>query len=207
MARRATTSTIEETFLAYPRLGSVTPTAPLESTSTAAGRRFWITRMWYGTEGKERPTNSSRSQATQLVRPSGSTTTGVAVGTTGHCSDTQLPPFAGGAHAVLWDKYGTPHDLGGFGGKPNPAILGIGNIAFAVSNRDHVVGAAVRLGNMNDEAFIWTKETSMMDLDRLEGDTNSAGLCINSKDEVVGVRSTAICSLATRIPSFERKGC
>jgi hypothetical protein len=45
---------------------------------------------------------------------------GVAVGTTGHCSDTQLPPFAGGAHAVLWDKYGTPHDLGGFGERPTP---------------------------------------------------------------------------------------
>jgi probable HAF family extracellular repeat protein len=111
---------------------------------------------------------------------------GVAVGTTGHCSDTQLPPFAGGAHAVLWDEYGTPHDLGGFGGKANPAILGIGNIAFAVNNRNHVVGTAVRPGNMNDEAFIWTRETGMVDLGRLEGDTNSAGLGINGKDEVVG---------------------
>jgi len=111
---------------------------------------------------------------------------GVVVGTTGHCSDTQLPPFAGGAHAVLWDKYGTPHDLGGFGGKANLAILGIGNIAFAVNNRDHVVGTAVRTGNTNDEAFIWTRETGMVDLGRLEGDTNSAGLGINGKDEVVG---------------------
>ena len=39
---------------------------------------------------------------------------------------------------------------------------------------------------MNDEAFLWTRETGMVDLGRLEGDTNSAGLSINSKDEVVG---------------------
>jgi probable HAF family extracellular repeat protein len=94
---------------------------------------------------------------------------GVAVGTTGHCSDTQLPPFAGGAHAVLWDKYGTPHDLGSFGGRANPAIRGIGNIAFAVSNRNHVVGTAVRLGNMDVEAFIWTRETGMVDLGATRG--------------------------------------
>jgi probable HAF family extracellular repeat protein len=111
---------------------------------------------------------------------------GVAVGTTGDCSNTQLPPFAAGAHAVLWDKYGSPHDLGSFGGTANPAVRGIGNIAFAVNNRNHVVGASVRPGKSNDEAFLWTKETGMVDLGRLDGDTNSAGLGINDKDEVVG---------------------
>jgi uncharacterized membrane protein len=83
---------------------------------------------------------------------------GVAVGTTGLCSNMQLPPFAAGAHAILWDRYASPHDFGGFGGTANPAVRGIGNIAFAVNNRNHVVGASVRPGNTNDEAFLWTRE-------------------------------------------------
>jgi probable HAF family extracellular repeat protein len=111
---------------------------------------------------------------------------GLAVGTTGLCSTTQLPPFAAGAHAVLWDNYGSPHDLGNLGGTANPAIRGIGNIAFAINNRDHVVGASALAGDANDEAFLWTKETGMVPLGRLDGDTNSAGLSINNKDEVVG---------------------
>ena len=68
--------------------------------------------------------NSSRSRGDTVGEAFWINDNGVAVGTTGHCSDTQLPPFAGGAHAVLWDKYGTPHDLGGFGGKANPAVRG-----------------------------------------------------------------------------------
>ena len=111
---------------------------------------------------------------------------GVAVGTSGLCSNTQLPPFAAGVHAVLWDKNGTPRDLGNLGGTANPSVRGIGNVAFAVNNLNHVVGASVRPGNSNDEAFLWTRETGMVDLGRLEGDTNSAGLSINSRDEVVG---------------------
>ena len=111
---------------------------------------------------------------------------GLAVGATGLCSNTQLPPFAAGAHAVLWDNYGSPHDLGNLGGTANPAIRGIGNIAFAINNRNHVVGASALAGNANDEAFLWTKETGMVPLGRLDGDTNSAGLAVNNKDEVVG---------------------
>jgi probable HAF family extracellular repeat protein len=111
---------------------------------------------------------------------------GEAVGTSGLCSNTQLPPFAAGVHAILWDKSGTPHDLGNLGGAANPSVRGIGNIAFAISNLNHVVGSSVRSGNNNDEAFLWTRETGMVDLGRLEGDTNSAGLSINNHDEVVG---------------------
>ena len=111
---------------------------------------------------------------------------GQAVGTTGRCSNTQLPPFAAGPHAVLWEKNGTPHDLGNLGGTSNPAIRGIGNFAFSINNRGHIVGVSAVAGNANDEAFFWTKETGMVPLGKLEGDTNSAGLSINNKDEVVG---------------------
>ncbi len=69
---------------------------------------------------------------------------------------------------------------------PTLQYLELGILPSPVNNRNHVVGTAVRLGNMDDEAFIWTRETGMVDLGRLEGDTNSAGLGINGKDEVVG---------------------
>ena len=41
---------------------------------------------------------------------------GQAVGASGLCSDTSVPPAPNAPHAVLWDADGTPHDLGSFGG-------------------------------------------------------------------------------------------
>jgi probable HAF family extracellular repeat protein len=111
---------------------------------------------------------------------------GQAVGSSGSCANTLVPPFAIGPHAVLWGKDGSVQDLGNLGGTSNPNLLGIGNVAFAVDNRGRVTGLSVLPGNTNVHAFFWTKEKGMRDLGTLSGDTNSAGLGMNNRGDVVG---------------------
>jgi len=111
---------------------------------------------------------------------------GQVAGATGSCSDTILPPFAGGRRAVIWDKDGTPHDLGNLGGTGNPASLGIVNVALVVNNRGQATGASVLHGNTNINAFLWTKESGMKSLGTLEGNQNSAGLGMNDLGDIVG---------------------
>jgi probable HAF family extracellular repeat protein len=111
---------------------------------------------------------------------------GQAVGATGTCGNTVLPPFAGGPHAVLWEKDGSVHDLGNLGGTGDPALLGVLNIAFSINNGGQVTGDSVLPGNTITHAFQWTRETGMRDLGTLPGDANSAGLGINDRGEIVG---------------------
>jgi probable HAF family extracellular repeat protein len=115
---------------------------------------------------------------------------GEAVGASGSCANTVPPPFAGGPHAVLWEKDGTPTDLRDLGGKAN-ALLGLGNIALAINNQAQVVGASAALdvhGATTDHAFLWTRATGMRDLGTLPpGDVGSGGVGINDRGEVVGV--------------------
>jgi probable HAF family extracellular repeat protein len=111
---------------------------------------------------------------------------GQTVGVSGSCGNTTLPPFADGPHAVLWEKDGSVHDLGGLGGTVNPALLAIGNIAFSINNAGQVTGASVLPGNTNIRAFLWTRESGMQNLGTLPGDVNSAGLAMNNRGEVVG---------------------
>ena len=110
---------------------------------------------------------------------------GQAVGMSGSCVNTQLPPLAAGAHAVLWEN-GSVTDLGNLGGTANPAISGVGNVAFSINNRSQVVGTSALAGNKTHHAFLWTWETGMRDLGTLPGDSVSAGLAINNRGEVVG---------------------
>jgi probable HAF family extracellular repeat protein len=110
---------------------------------------------------------------------------GQAVGSSGSCADTILPPFAAGPHAVLWEKDGSVHDLGNLGGTVNPELL-IGNIAFSINNRGQVVGTSALPGNTANHAFLWTRETGMRDLGTLPGDMNSAALAINNLGDIVG---------------------
>jgi probable HAF family extracellular repeat protein len=111
---------------------------------------------------------------------------GQAVGSSGSCANTVLPPFAAGPHAVLWEKDGSVTDLGNLGGTANPALLAVGNIAFSINNRGQVVGASALPGDAAVHAFLWTRERGMRDLGTLPGDVNSAGLGINDRGEVVG---------------------
>lgn len=110
---------------------------------------------------------------------------GQAVGMSGTCANTQLPPLAAGAHAVLWEN-GTVTDLGNLGGIGNPALPGVGNAAFGINNRGQVVGTSALAGNTTHHAFLWNWEKGMQDLGTLPGDVFSAGLGINDKGEVVG---------------------
>jgi len=111
---------------------------------------------------------------------------GQAVGTTGVCANTIVPPFAIGAHAVLWDRDGRARDLGNLGGEPNPKLLGVGNVAFAINNRGQVTGVSVMPDGINEHAFLWTSATGMRDLGTLPGDNISAGLGMNNRGDVAG---------------------
>jgi uncharacterized membrane protein len=87
---------------------------------------------------------------------------------------------------VLWERDGTVHDLGGFGGTSNPAVLGVGNAAIAINNEGVVVGTSAPPGNTVNQPFLWTKKKGMRHLPLLPGDVVGAGLDINNRGEVVG---------------------
>jgi probable HAF family extracellular repeat protein len=134
-----------------------------------------------------------QGQIRQLSLPAGDTVgvafwindNGQAVGMSGTCANTQLPGLAAAPHAVLWEN-GTVTDLGNLGGTANPALLGVGNAAFAINNRGQAVGTSALTGNTIHHAFLWAWETGMRDLGTLPGDAVSAGLGINSKGDVIG---------------------
>jgi probable HAF family extracellular repeat protein len=111
---------------------------------------------------------------------------GQAVGTSGTCANTVLPPFVVGPHAVLWEKDGSVTDLGNLGGTANPALVGTGNVAFAINNQGQVTGVSTLADNTHTHAFLWTRDTGMQDLGTLPGDVNSAGLGTNNRGDVVG---------------------
>jgi probable HAF family extracellular repeat protein len=107
---------------------------------------------------------------------------GQAVGGSGRCGNTILPPLATAPHAVLWDKDGSAHDLGSLGGTDI-------NMALSLNNHGQVVGASAPPGGtspLDAHAFLWTRETDMRDLGTLPGDVASFGSAINDDGDVVG---------------------
>lgn len=111
---------------------------------------------------------------------------GETVGFSSTCATGLLPPFAAGAHAVMWDANGRPHDLGNLGGTFNPAALAVGNVAFAINNRGQVTGVSALPGSTIAHGFIWTNHDGMRDLGTLPGDLTSAGLGMNNAGDIVG---------------------
>jgi probable HAF family extracellular repeat protein len=109
---------------------------------------------------------------------------GYAVGSSGLCGNTAIPPLAFGPHAVLWDRDGAPHDLGNLGASVENAGIGI-------NNRGQVVGASSLQNDSTpfyqSHGFLWTRERGMADLGTLPGDVASAALGINDEGEIVGV--------------------
>lgn len=80
-------------------------------------------------------------------------------------------------HALLWNGFGEPQDLG---------TLGIGgSTAEAINQHGDVVGT-VDVGGNYYHAFLWTEENGMIDLGSLEGGIVSRGLDINDAGQVVG---------------------
>ncbi|MDR3703743.1 MAG: hypothetical protein P4L56_29105 [Candidatus Sulfopaludibacter sp.] len=108
---------------------------------------------------------------------------GQAVGMSGSCADTELPPLAFGPHAVLWDRDGTPTDLGNLGA----AVL---NVSLSVNNQGQAVGFSSLTPHSSPfngtHAFLWTRGTGMRDLGTLPGDVVTGGTAINDRGQVVG---------------------
>jgi len=101
-----------------------------------------------------------------------------AVGASGTCANSVLPPLASGAHAVMWDADGTAHDLGNLGSKAS-------NVALSINNQ----GQATGVSSVNDQAihaFLWTSAAGMQDLGTLPGDALSVGTMIGDEGDVVG---------------------
>ena len=110
---------------------------------------------------------------------------GEAVGASGLCSTTGLPPFAinntTATHAVLWEGDGSVTDLGSLGGAAN--------IANSVNNRGEVVGTAQSPKDGTIHAFLWTRHTGMVDYGAFSGAVATIpGCChtINDRGEIVG---------------------
>lgn len=107
---------------------------------------------------------------------------GQAVGSTGLCSNTSLPPVnPAGAHAVLWESDGTPIDLGNLGGTFN--------VASSINNRGEAVGGAMSSKDGAIHAFLWTKQTGMQDYGAFPGAIATVTPCcrtINDQGEMVG---------------------
>jgi len=110
---------------------------------------------------------------------------GQAVGTSGLCSTTGLPPFAinntTASHAVLWDRDGSVTDLGSLGGSMN--------IASSINNQGAVVGTSPSLTDGTIHAFRWTWQTGMQDYGAYPGAVATVpGCChtINDRGEIVG---------------------
>ena len=95
---------------------------------------------------------------------------GEAVGSSGLCGNTAIPPLAFGPRAVLWDRDGVPYDLGNLGSSVINAGLGI-------NNREQVVGASSLQNDSTPfyktHGFLWTRERGMADLGTLPGDVAS----------------------------------
>jgi len=110
---------------------------------------------------------------------------GEAVGNSGSCSTTGLPPFAinfsSASHAVLWESDGSVHDLGSLGGASNGAS--------SINNRGEVVGVAQSPKDGTNHAFLWTRQTGMLDYGAFPGAVSTVVPCChtnNDRGEIVG---------------------
>jgi probable HAF family extracellular repeat protein len=109
---------------------------------------------------------------------------GQVVGASGNCRNTNPPPITVGPHAILWERDGTPVDLGNLG---SSAL----NAGIAINNHGEVVGAS----SLRDDStvfngthgFLWTSRHGMKDLGTLSGDVASAAVSINDAGEIVGI--------------------
>lgn len=109
---------------------------------------------------------------------------GQAVGASGTCANTNLPPLAYGPHAVLWEKDGSAHDLGNLG---STAL----NMALSINNQGDVTGTSSLTDSGSPagdiRAFLWTRQAGkMQNLGALPGDVASVGQGINDAGDVVG---------------------
>lgn len=109
---------------------------------------------------------------------------GQVVGRSGACSNTTPPPYPSSPHAVLWERDGTPMDLGSLGGRRAGAS--------AINNYGDVAGTAANPQGL-PRPFLWTPESQkMVELTPPEGFIKAIAPCckvINDRREIVGFMS------------------
>jgi probable HAF family extracellular repeat protein len=107
---------------------------------------------------------------------------GQVVGLSGVCSNTTPPPYPASPHAVLWERDGTPVDLGSLGGRRAGAS--------AINNHGDVAGTAANAQGL-PRPFLWTPESqTMVELTPPEGFVKAIAPCckvINDRREIVGL--------------------
>jgi probable HAF family extracellular repeat protein len=106
---------------------------------------------------------------------------GQAIGSSGLCSNTALPPNPVGPHALLWEADGSATNLGSLGGSIN--------IADSINNLGQVVGGAQSPKDGTIHAFLWTRATGMQDFGAFPGAIVTVPPCcntINDRGEMVG---------------------
>ncbi|MGC2401088.1 MAG: hypothetical protein WA510_14950 [Acidobacteriaceae bacterium] len=111
---------------------------------------------------------------------------GEAAGITGTCGafNLLLGYYMNPLHAVLWEKDGTPTDLGSLGGNEQ-SLIGTG--AKDINSSGHVVGFSSLPDNVTFNAFLWTRKTGKMKaLAPIKGIANSIAFALNDSDVVVG---------------------
>jgi probable HAF family extracellular repeat protein len=106
---------------------------------------------------------------------------GQIVGVSGVCSDTTPPPYVTPSHAVLWERDGTPVDLGSLGGPSSGAS--------AINNHGDVSGTSATPDGL-PRPFLWTSESStLLQLNPPKGFPIAINPCcetINDHREIVG---------------------
>jgi probable HAF family extracellular repeat protein len=110
---------------------------------------------------------------------------GQAIGVTGVCGNTRVPPITPGMnapHAVLWEKNGTPVNLGSLAGSEF-------NIPGSINDRGEVGGASLAKDN-TVHPFLWTRDGGMQDLGGFPGAIVTGIPCchtLNNNGEAVGL--------------------
>lgn len=107
---------------------------------------------------------------------------GQAVGVSGLCSNTTIPPgLPGGPHAVLWESDGTPVLVGSL-----PGAIG-SNVAGSINNHGDVVGTQ-ELADGTVHSFLWNKGTGIQDVMFPGAFVTIAPCChtVNDRREITG---------------------
>jgi probable HAF family extracellular repeat protein len=116
-----------------------------------------------------------------VANPFGINNQGQVVGNSGVCGSLTPPPYVTPSHAVLWERDGTPIDLGSLGGP--------GSGASAINDHGDVSGTSA-IADGSPRPFLWTPESRrLVQLNPPDGFPVVVNPCcktINDSREIVG---------------------